>query len=284
MKSHWFARLVSLVCLTAALLLPSTSFAQYKEIDQIGDEFAKECMKARPEAKIVAVTDLQHPEGIKTEQGHYFSLILSSAISLHMKHKYAVAEHLGFDTALKERSISAQALTTPQSITEIAGKINVATVVTGDFRQDQSYYFLHLAAIRVSDGAVLYSSDSKIGRSEFLDSLAEPFPPPDIKDSLKPITAKDLAAARGPSCESCPVPKYTSIAKDVRLQGTVVFNAVISDTGEIVALRPTRVLGLGLDEAAYQTMMKFWKMRPARDKDGRPIAVVVPVEFTFALR
>ena len=283
MKSYWYGRLISVVCLMAALLFPATIFAQYKEIDQIGDELAKECMKARPETKILAVADLQHAEKIKTEQGHYFSLILTSAINLHMKHKYAVAEHNGFDTALKSRSISAQALTTPQSITEITGKINVAAIVIGDFRQDQSYYYLHLAAIRVSDGAVLYSGDSKIGRSEFLDSLADPFPPPDIKDSLQAITAKDLAAARGPICESCPVPKYTSIAKDVRLQGTVVFNAVISNTGEILALRPTRVLGLGLDEAAYQAMMKYWKMRPARDKDGRPIAVMVPIEFTFAL-
>ena len=53
--------------------------------------------------------------------------------------------------------------------------------------------------------------------------------------------------------------------------------------GEIVALRPVRILGLGLDEAAYNAMMKSWRMRPARDADGNPVAVRVPVEFTFAL-
>jgi hypothetical protein len=271
-------------CFFVSLIFPSPNFAQYKEIDQVGDEFAKECMKARPEAKIVAVADLNEADGIKNDQGHYLSLLFSSAISLHMKHKFAVAEHGGFDTALKTKGIPAQTLTTPKSATGIAGKVNVGTVVIGDFHRDHSYYLVHLSAVRVSDGTVLYSSDSKISRSEFLDSLADPFPLPDMKDSIKPITAKDMAGGRGPACEACPVPTYTGIAKDVRLQGTVVFNVLISKTGEVVALRPTRVLGLGLDEAAYNAIMKTWRMRAARDKDGAPIAVIVPIEVSFALR
>jgi outer membrane biosynthesis protein TonB len=175
-------------------------------------------------------------------------------------------------------------MTTPKSVTEVAGKINVAAIVIGDFQRDQTYYSVHLSTVRVSDGAILYSSDSKFARSEFLDSLAEPFPPPEIKDSVKATTKTDMAAGRGPVCASCPVPSYTSIAKDVRLQGTVVFNVVISRQGEVVALRPTRILGLGLDESAYRAISKTWIMRPARDKDGQPIAVVVPIEVSFALR
>jgi hypothetical protein len=275
--------LVCLGCVFAAAIFTPASFAQYREIDQIGNEFAKECMKVRPEAKIVAVADLRDASGANNEQGHYLSLILTSAINLHMKHKYAVAEHGGFDAALHKLGTSSQSLTTPKSITEIAGRINVAAVVIGDFQRDQTYYSVHLSTVRVSDGAVLYSSDAKFSRSAFLDSLAEPFPPPEIKELLKEITAKDLAAARGPACVSCPVPSYTSIAKDVRLQGTVVFNVVISREGEIVALRPTRVLGLGLDESAYNAISRTWSMKPARDKDGQPIAVIVPIEVSFAL-
>jgi hypothetical protein len=200
-----------------------------------------------------------------------------------MKRKFSVAEHDGFDTALQKRDISKSALATPKSVADVAGKINVDAIVVGEFHQDQTYYSIHLSAIRVSDGSVVYSSDSKFTRNRFLDSLAEPFPPPEIKESLRAITAKDLAEGHGPTCESCPVPAYTKIAKDVRLQGTVVFHAIVSQEGEIVALRPAKILGLGLDEAAYETMMKYWKMRPARDKDGQPIPVKVPIEFTFAL-
>jgi Gram-negative bacterial TonB protein C-terminal len=283
MKSLGFGWLVCACCFFVSLISPPLGFAQYKEIDQIGDEFAKECMKARPETKIIAFADLHATDGANTEQGHYFSLILSSAMNLHMKKKYAIAEHGGFDTALHETGISRQSLTTPKSISEIAGRIKVDAVVIGDFRRDQTYYSVHLSIVRVSDGSILYSSDSKFSRNEFLDSLVEPFPPPEYKDALKYKTAEELAHAHGPTCESCPVPGYTKIAKDVRLQGTVLFEAIIAKNGELVALRPIRILGLGLDEAAYNAMMRSWKMRPARDKDGSPVAVRVPVEFTFAL-
>ncbi len=124
--------------LSLALAFATPIFAQYKEIDHTGNEFAKEFMKARPEATIVAVADLRDTDGTNKDQGHYFSLILTSAISLHMKNGFAVADHIGFDAALKSRAISAQALATPKSMTEIAGKINVIAVVIGDFQQDKT--------------------------------------------------------------------------------------------------------------------------------------------------
>lgn len=85
-----------------------------------------------------------------------------------------------------------------------------------------------------------------------------------------------------PTYERCPVPGYTSAAKDVGVQGTVVFDAVIIAQGGIVALRSTRMLGLRLDETAYDAMMRTWRMKPATDKGGKPIFVQLPIEFTFA--
>jgi TonB family protein len=42
------------------------------------------------------------------------------------------------------------------------------------------------------------------------------------------------------------------------------------------------LLGYGLDEEAYNTIKK-WKFKPATEKDGTPVAAVVPVEVTFRL-
>ena len=271
--------------LTLALAFATPIFAQYKEIDHTGNEFAKEFMKARPEATIVAVADLRDTDGTNKDQGHYFSLILTSAISLHMKNGFAVADHSGFDAALKSRAISAQALATPKSMTELAGKINVIAVVIGDFQQDKNDYSLHLSAIRVSDGTVLYSADSKFRHNEFLDSLAKPFPPPEITQLVKlktPPTPDDNDGLRPPECVRCEIPKYTVAARGAKLQGTVVFEAVISDEGEIVAVRPRKVLGFGLDEAAYDVITKHWTMKPGT-KDGKPIATLVPIELSFRL-
>src|SRR6201999_4110328 len=107
------------------------------------------------------------------------------AINLHMKNGFGVADHRGFDTALKSRAISAQALVVPKAMTELSGKINVNAVVTGGFRRDQNGYTLNLSAVRVSDGTVLHSADVKFPHDEFLDSLAKPFPPPEITELVK---------------------------------------------------------------------------------------------------
>jgi hypothetical protein len=286
MTSRRFGWLICVGCFTVALALPVPSLAQYKEIDHIGNQFAKEFMKARPEATIVAVADLRDTDGTNHDQGHYFSLILTSAINIHMKNGFAVADHAGFDAALKNRAISAQVLTTPKAMTELAGKVNVSAVVTGDFRQDQKDYTLHLSAVRISDGSVLYSTDTKFRHDEYLDSLAKPFPPPEITELVKlpaPPPPNEKVKARAPICERCLFPQYTVAARSAKLQGTVAFDVVIGVEGEVVALRPTKVLGLGLDEAAYDVITKQWRMKPGTTMEGKPIVTLVPIEVTFRL-
>lgn len=285
MKSHSLRWLFWLGCFAAWVVLSPTAFAQSKEIDHIGNELAKECMKARPPLLIVAVADLRDTDGTNNDQGHFMSLILTQAISLHIKDGFAIAEHNGFDDALKSRAISAEALTTPKSTNVIAGRVNLTAVVIGDFRNEPNDYSLHLSVIRVYDGTVVYSSDVKFRHNDFLDSLAKPFPPPEIHQLFKlktDPTPAEKEALRPPVCVHCRVPQYTNVARNAKLQGTVVFETVISDQGEVVALRPKKLLGLGLDEAAYDIIKNQWRMKPGT-KDGKPIGTVVPIEVSFRL-
>src|SRR5579872_6811609 len=85
MKSHSLRWLFWLGCFAAWVGLSPTAFAQSKEIDHIGNELAKECMKARPPLLIVAVADLRDTDGTNNDQGHFMSLILTQAISLHIR-------------------------------------------------------------------------------------------------------------------------------------------------------------------------------------------------------
>lgn len=285
MKSVRLGLLFCVASLLASIGLLPAALAQDKEIDHIGNEFAKECMKARPAVMIVAVADLRDVDGTNNDQGHFLSLILTQAISLHIKDGFAVAEHNGFDDALKTRAISAQSLATPKSTTVLAGKINLNAVVIGDFRQEPNGYSLHLSAVRVFDGTVVYSADVKFRHNDFLDSLAKPFPPPEIQQLVKlktNPTAAEKEVLRPPVCVRCQTPQYTSAARGAKLQATVVFDTVISNEGKIVALRPRKVAGLGLDEAAYDIITKQWKMTPGT-RDGKPIGTIVPIEVSFRL-
>ena len=275
--------ITSCICVLTLAILPAESYAQTKEIDHLGKDLAAACMLARPEANIIAVADLQDSDGSNNDQGHYFSMIVSVAINLHLKSGFDVAAHNDFDSALGKRDIPKGSLVTAKSVTAVAGKVNVGTIVIGNFRRERTSYVLHLSAVRVTDGATLFSTDAQFRGDDFLDSLAKPFPPPDIGELVKIKQGTDSDGIHSPVCEHCPVPSYTNVARGAKLQGTVVFKLIVSKDGKLLTLSPQKILGLGLDDAAYDIITKRWRMKPATDQTGKPVLVIVPIEVTFRL-
>jgi len=78
--------------------------------------------------------------------------------------------------------------------------------------------------------------------------------------------------------------EYTQAAKDARIQGTVIMDAVVLDDGTVGEVKVTRSLDAvhGLDEAAVNAT-KQWQFKPGT-KDGKPVAVRVEIEMTFTLK
>ena len=270
------------LCFLAVSIFPAASRAQYKEIDHLGQDLAQSCQK-RLEDKIFAVSDLQDSTRTNGEQGHYFSLLLTSAINFHRKGELVVADHNEFDSTLQKIGISSRSFTTPTMATAIAGKIKADILIIGDFLQEPNAYSLHVSGVRPSDGAVLCSVNMKFRRNAFLDSFASPFPPPNGDIPIKMTVSDTNQHLIPPACKHCPIPEYTGVARAAKLQGTVVFETMVSKEGKVVALRPRKALGLGLDEAAYDQIAYKWKMKPATTKDGIPVTVIVPIEVTFRL-
>ena len=274
----------SCICFVALAIFPTASRAQYKEIDRLGQDLAQACAKPSLEENIIVVADLRDAAGTNGNQGHYFSLLVTSAMNFHRKGELALADHNDFDSALENIGIQPRALATPQSVVPIKSRINANMIVIGDFRQEQQDYSLHLSGVRASDGMVLCSANSKFKHTAFLDSLARPFPPPPNGD--RPIRMRPSDRDQGfvpPVCEHCQIPAYTSLARAAKLQGTVTFETLVSKEGKVVALRPIKVLGFGLDEVAYDLILNKWKMKPAKAQDGKPTAAIVPIEISFRL-
>jgi hypothetical protein len=147
--------LLSFTCFVVISSFPVVSLAQYKEIDSVGDEFARTLTESHSGGKVIAVADLRDPSGTANYQGHYFALFLTSAINFHRKGAPEVAEHNSFDDALSHAEISPVTLTASKSLTQIAETIHADIVVVGDFARDADTYSLHLSAIRTVDGVVL---------------------------------------------------------------------------------------------------------------------------------
>ena len=79
-------------------------------------------------------------------------------------------------------------------------------------------------------------------------------------------------------------PRYTSGAVQARVEGLVELRAVVRIDGSVGDVWITRSLDrmFGLDEEAIRTV-KQWRFRPGT-KDGKPVAVVVPIELRFSIR
>jgi TonB family protein len=90
-----------------------------------------------------------------------------------------------------------------------------------------------------------------------------------------------------PTCVYCPIPGYTDKARDAKLNGSVVLQAVVTVDGRAENISVVKVkgheLGLGLEENAIRAVAQ-WRFKPALGPDGKPVAVMVPVEVTFRIK
>lgn len=105
--------------------------------------------------------------------------------------------------------------------------------------------------------------------------------PPELGGHLAAIPAE--LAEHPPVLVSLIKPKYPARARDLGVEGRVVLEVVIDRAGRIE--QPVRVVRStpGLDEVALESV-RHWRFRPAADRDGRPLRVIVEIPFRFELR
>lgn len=77
-------------------------------------------------------------------------------------------------------------------------------------------------------------------------------------------------------------PEYTPEGRAAKLQGTVLVEVEIGQSGTISQeVRVLRSIGMGLDEKAIECV-KQWRFKPAY-KDGKPVAKTARIEVNFRL-
>jgi len=114
---------------------------------------------------------------------------------------------------------------------------------------------------------------------------------PDVLDLNPPTTAgepkhPDVYKVGGdviaPKVRSRVEPEYTVAARNARIEGMTMLNAIVAKDGSIRILRIVRPIGFGLEEAAAEALSK-WRFQPATLL-GQPVDVSLFIEVNFHLR
>lgn len=269
--------LIVVVVLVSCVLQPPSSLAQISKIDDVGKRIAEKLESLKPHPAIVAIADFQSPDSGLAPQAHYLALCLSSSLAGHGKNFLSVTDHNEFDKQIAILKGSLTSAWSPEDFAQLSAKIDGDFLVLGTAEKENADFVLTLRAVRVRDGTLIDSETAKVHSSEFLESLSIPLKAP----AGKSLNQAGVNGVGMPSCPRCPDPEYNDLARRARVSGTVVLFVLVSADGRAEQIQPIKLLGAGLDEQAYNTVKKTWKFDPARDPNGNPIAVALPVEVTF---
>ena len=77
-------------------------------------------------------------------------------------------------------------------------------------------------------------------------------------------------------------PQYTEVARRVRLEGTVIVQAIIDEAGRVTDVKILKGLPMGLDQAAVDAVSR-WRFQPAT-LHGRPVKVYYSLTVVFRVQ
>lgn len=84
-----------------------------------------------------------------------------------------------------------------------------------------------------------------------------------------------------PECIYCPAPLYDDTARAAKYQGSIVLSVVVTSHGLSDSILVLKGAPFMLNKQAIEAVQK-WKFKPTV-KNGKPIAVRVPIEITFRI-
>lgn len=101
------------------------------------------------------------------------------------------------------------------------------------------------------------------------------------QDANKTQTARPANHFSQPSCKHCPSPDFPKEARKAKIESaSVLLDVTVTEEGTAKDVRVIRDPGDGFRDKAVEAVQK-WKFKPAKDKDGHPVAARVNIEVVF---
>jgi TonB family protein len=145
--------------------------------------------------------------------------------------------------------------------------------IDGKFRWDSTVEFMSVQRIDTPDG-----SASKNGASKGSHGMESSTGYGEESSTGAYISGKDGIGY--PTCVYCPDPKYTGDSSKAKLQVTSLVQVIVGADGLTTNIKILKTLGPDLDEKVVRAV-RTWHFKPALGPNGKPVAVVIPIEIAF---
>lgn len=271
---------LQIVILAHALVLATDLQAQTPShsVDAAISEIAARIAQPLQEshAKKVIVADLTGPEGENHPVGRWLADQLSKSLSRDFPGLKVIPRPA--DQAISKNNRAANSLfSAQQSARDWAHHLGAKVLITGSFARTANGIAISLAASHPSGSA--HSLGEATGIVPITDEITSLSP--------EPIPAQGSGSPRAgvggysvPVCIDCPSPELTHEARAAKVQGAVALQVTITTDGRAIDILVKKSPGIALETAAVTAVSK-WRFKPAIGPDGKPSAVICPIEVTF---
>jgi TonB family protein len=204
-----------------------------------------------------------------------------------------VISRASIDTFMNQERISSQHLNQQDTLRWIGHQFHADRVVFGAIKPEADFLLIKAHLLKVSKSPKRTRVSEEMNIKIPLGNLAEGFT---ARESFHPLTKRDVSqiaaqvtniselvplGIKPPSCTYLQNPPITEAARDARLNGTLIVEAIITAQGTVTEPRISLGLPFGVNQSSLETM-KTWKCKPAK-RAGVPVAVLVPFDVSFRI-
>lgn len=268
-------RFLLLSGVVALLACGSVSEAQQADIDDLAKNLCKQIVHAKIDSIVVA--DFATKQAEISRQAHFLAGELSQSLG-KCKKNLVLVDRVRLSEALIRAQMLPEDLTVADSLRRLGTSLQVSSLITATVEATPGQYLVDAILHNVADAGVVGSSHQSVKRPAIADGMAL---------LASKVSPQELAVAGEdgvgiPTCIHCPPPVYTQEAREAGRQGSVVLVAIVTATGSVSKAVVTGNPGVGLANQATR-VMSTWRLKPATDRQGKPLDVLVPIEVTFRL-
>jgi TonB family protein len=295
-------RLSSLLLVLASVLIaPRSAHAQEQpNLDALAAEAGTQIHKAvESGGKKILVVDF----GIAHAKANELAVVLADRFADSLRKNtqgLVVLDRSDYIRAAEEDLLTPEARAEEAAARCYCRELGAEFVVQGTIDADTETIQVDVEVERLSDWKTVFTGKISLPpTAELRAAFSQPVAPPPTSlqankktwiDPRGPVAAADPptipnAGTRGITnlaCIYCPIARFSDAAVKAKVQGSVYLSVVIDATGRPASIAVVRPLPCGLNTQAIEAV-KEWRLKPATDSDGKPVAVRTTIEMTFHL-